>query len=196
LALKLITAFHILCWGVPLVLVCFAMGFNALGFDIYEGSVGWCWVAIADFISWPPWGPKSKSLFWKLIAGKGVELLTYFITPVVYIASKRVLNSEAYQQSVLLNDNARATLQDTDRKLVLIPIIFVVLRMWGTIRFVGGVYCPRFIFIYFLAILQAIGDSSQGFANCILFCFFTKIIRDKIFNSVNWTICSQSSTIN
>jgi len=194
IALKLLNVFHVLCWGFPLILVCFAMGFNALGFDFASGSMGWCWVSFAPYISWPPWPSADKSFFWKLIAGKGIEILTYIFTPIVYISSKRALHSKTNSQSIV-NVSVRTTLQDTDRKLVLIPIIFVCLRIWGTIRLLFGVYCPKFMSIYALAILQSIGDSSQGWANCVLFCFFTKKIRDKIMHSLTHTTHSSDDNI-
>jgi len=179
-ALKIINVFHILCWGIPLFLVSFAMGFNALGFDEYSETVGWCWINSANKISWPDWEKPNKVLFWKILVGKGIEILTYLITPVLYIVSKRILQYDRSQQ-LLLNTTprVRVTLQDTDRKLVLIPIVFLFFRIWGSVRFLTSIYCPGFLFFYPIALMQGLGDSAQGWANCLLFCFFTTKIRQK-----------------
>ena len=66
-----------------------------------------------------------------------------------------------------------------DVKLAMIPLIFVLLRMWGTIEFFwsmarGGGTPP-----FWILILMGVGDSAQGFANCILFCVLTEKVRMK-----------------
>jgi len=180
IAVKLITAFHIIAWGVPLGIVSLSMGFDVLGYD-EKTTVGWCWIVRSEYIYWPPWPQESKAFFWELFAGKGVELLCYIFITIVYILSRRALAIDRY---LVYNRNIRETLHETDRKLVLIPIIFVFLRIWGTIRFLAGAYCKQFITNYGLAVLQSLGDSSQGLANCLLFCIFTKLIREKIWIAV------------
>jgi G protein-coupled receptor 157 len=183
IALKMINIFHVICWGVSLFLVSFAMGFNALGPDKFSETVGWCWIRSAYSISWPDWSNQAKEIFWKVLVGKGIELLSYVFTPVFYILSKRILHHDRSQQ-LLLNTTprVRATLQDTDRKLVLIPMVFLFFRIWGSVRFITSVYCPGFLGIYPVALMQGLGDSAQGWANCLLFCFFTTKIRQKFKN--------------
>jgi len=106
-----------------------------------------------------------------------------------------------------------------DVKLALIPLIFVLLRIWGTIDFFWSITreekpiwiqilqvgihvldcafppfvshpeslgSPFFFFFFFIFCFQGIGDSAQGFANCILFCVFTEKVREK------FTSCLQS----
>jgi len=188
LALKLIPLFHMVSWGVPLVIVCFAMGFGALGRDYYSGVVGWCWISDSKIIVWPSFPGTESAFFWKIVAGKGIELFTYIFTPIVYILSKRELDYQYYEQRLLLNTTVRATLQDTDRKLVLIPIIFVGVRIWGSVRFV---FAPSLEGLYWLAFIQGVGDSAQGWANCILFCIFTRKIREKFVNSFLALFCNR-----
>jgi len=180
-ALRAIYVFHILCWGVPLFLVSFAMGFNALGEDNYSETVGWCWINNANLISWPYWENKSRAIFWKILVGKGIEFLSYIFTPIIYIISKRALQSDRLNQQLLLNTTARvrATIQDTDRKLVLIPIVFLFFRIWGSVRWLTSMPCPGFLNLYAMALMQGLGDSAQGWANCLLFCVFTTKIRLK-----------------
>jgi len=179
LALKLIPLFHLVSWGVPLMTVCCAMGFGALGkaSDVY-GPVGWCWISDPEFIVWPTFAESQHTLlFWQMAAGKCVELFTYIFTSIVYILSKRELDFENYDQRLLLNTSVRATLHDTDMKLVLIPIIFVGVRIWGSVRFLAQSHYMSSLL--FLKLMQGAGDSAQGWANCILFCIFTRKIREK-----------------
>jgi len=191
LALKLIPLFHMVCWGIPLMVISFSMAFGAIGWDYYSGIVGWCWVSDIRLISWPTFDDyNSTVVFWKIIAGKGIELFTYIFTPLVYILSKRELDFENYDQRLLLNTSVRATLQDTDRKLVLIPIIFVGVRMWGTARFLfAAIIGPSVDGIYWLAFMQGVGDSAQGWANCVLFCIFTRKIREKFIECLPRVCC-------
>jgi len=172
-----------LSWGLPLMIVCFAMAFGALGLDQYSGLVGWCWIADKNEIAWPIFNEDDKAytlFFWKMVAGKGIEIFTYIFTPFVYILSKRELDFENYDQRLLLNNSVRATLQDTDRKLVLIPIIFVGVRVWGSVRFlIAELLVNNILQVWWLALMQGVGDSAQGWANCILFCIFTRKIREK-----------------
>ena len=80
------------------------------------------------------------------------------------------------------------------------PIIFVFLRVWGTARFLmnvnsnaptGGYFFLQLLQVacldaqwwrgthgVALMVWQNIGDSGQGFANAVLYCVFTKRVRD------------------
>jgi len=178
LAVKLIPLFHMVCWGIPLVIVCFSMAFGVLG---STGAVDWCWINSYEHISWPRFSPEDTVIFWKMIAGKGIELIACIFTTVTYIISKRKLDIqlEDYDQRLYLNTNVRATLMDTDRKLVLIPLIFVGVRVWGSVRFLVQPYQD----VYWLALVQGVGDSAQGWMNCILFCITTRKIREKFVDS-------------
>lgn len=66
-------------------------------------------------------------------------------------------------------------------KLIFIPVVFILLRIWGTIRFTFFLaYHPRDPPVHkWLIILHGIGDNSQGFADFVLFCLFTVKIRNK-----------------
>ncbi|XP_061528851.1 solute carrier family 2, facilitated glucose transporter member 5-like isoform X3 [Phycodurus eques] len=71
-----------------------------------------------------------------------------------------------------------------DMKLTLIPIIFIVLRIWSTIRFilllVGSPAGQNPV----LVTLHGIGNTSQGAANCIMFVLFTGPVRTRLFASI------------
>jgi len=195
LADRFVILFNIISWGLPSLLIILAASFNVLGgstdTELYTG--GWCW--IRSGLSY------DASLFWHLFAGKGWEVATYFATCLIYILIRMRLRRKLLYQSQetrLLSNNTLEVLQQMDRKLIWVPVIFVFIRIWGTIRFflqVGNT--PESLAVansVVLILLQGIGDSIQGFFNCILFCFFTKKVRKKIFDVLRCRPTSPPST--
>eukprot|EP00052_Salpingoeca_macrocollata_P029944 m.309443 g.309443 ORF g.309443 m.309443 type:complete len:339 (-) comp23034_c7_seq4:236-1252(-) len=179
--------FHVVCWGFPLVVLCVALGFDVLGYDS-SVAVGWCWL-------------KHKGPFplWQLMAGKLWEMLSYVLTTYFYIAVKRKISQEMNNpprgsarnsnsndgvmtddMSSLVSQSALQAAKEADRKMVLVPVVFVLVRLWGTIRYFVTNYSADSDNLYWLAVLQGLGDTSQGFVNAILFCFFTKAVRAHI----------------
>jgi len=176
---KLVLPFHVVSWGLPLILVSFAAGFYALGADLYFDGIGWCWIA-AEGITWPK-GDRAQ-LFWQFVAGKGIELISYILIPGLYIASRHTLHASHQQKTLLLQDYAREALQEADRKLAWVPILFLGLRIWGTLRLFLSKVVDGSGYWFWLALLQGVGDSGQGGANCFLFCFMNPRIRDSLKN--------------
>lgn len=76
---QLMIGFHIINWGVPLVIVAAAVGSNGLGWDNSYISVGWCWVNLDN----------NNFLIWMLFGGKIWEFSAYVILPVIYFLVKR-----------------------------------------------------------------------------------------------------------
>jgi len=180
---RFVIVFHIISWGLPALLITMAGAFRVLGgsadTELYTG--GWCW--IRSGLSY------DASLFWHLFAGKGWEVATYFATCIIYILIRMSLKKKLIyqaQETRLLSNTTLEVVQQMDRKLIWVPIIFVFIRIWGTIRFflqVGNTEQSLDIANSIaLILLQGIGDSIQGFCNCILFCLFTKKVRKKIID--------------
>lgn len=193
LANRLIPFFHIVGWGLPILIVSLGLGYNALGYDTFSGQqVGWCWVRSGDNI------PEDCTLFWRIFAGKGWEILSYIVTFFLYIRIKFFLRKKTsnrdegnnslnstlsekdplvLQKSNDLGKKSRDALHQADKKLILIPVVFVFIRIWSTLRF-----CIRASQeFYWLALISGVGDSLQGFVDCIIFCFLTRKIRHKLF---------------
>jgi len=182
----LLFLFHAISWGLPLWLCTLAVTFHVLGGDTFSASVGWCWIGSARSIPWPSsLAPEWRVFFWQMVAGKGIEICSYIFTPFLYIASKRALHT-ANERVVVYNTQLREALIEADRKLILVPVVFLFGRFWGTFRLILDFAFPQLgVSTWFwLAILQGFGDSAQGWANCLLFCFFTKIIRTKIIRTL------------
>jgi len=187
--------FHLICWGLPLLSVSLAAGFNALGADQYFGKLGWCWIGPAEQITWPKLPANYSQLFWQIVAGKAIEVISYILTPALYIASRNLLQAEHNQKTLLLQEYTKDALQEADRKLVLVPVIFILMRFWGTLRlFLNWSLPTAHVSKWFwLALLQGIGDSGQGCANCILFCILNQKIRNSISTYFK-DLCSSPET--
>ncbi|XP_066297020.1 G-protein coupled receptor 157-like [Branchiostoma lanceolatum] len=171
LAGSLTKYFHIVSWGVPLVVVVCAAGLQKLGYDRSEVSVGWCWVKLTT----------PDNLLWMLLTGKLWEILAYFILPALYIAMKRHIYAQGRTQDCYrFQRSAVAAMVKVDRKLTFIPLVFVLLRVWSTIRFILTLSGSPAINNPVLLVLHGIGNTFQGGANCILFCLCTEKIRNKL----------------
>ncbi|XP_023555185.1 G-protein coupled receptor 157 [Octodon degus] len=68
-----------------------------------------------------------------------------------------------------------------DKKLVLIPLVFICLRIWGTVRFVLTLCGSPLVRAPALVLLHGVGNTFQGGANCILFVLGTRAIRERLF---------------
>uniref|UniRef100_A0A3Q4GLD6 G protein-coupled receptor 157 n=1 Tax=Neolamprologus brichardi TaxID=32507 RepID=A0A3Q4GLD6_NEOBR len=67
-----------------------------------------------------------------------------------------------------------------DVKLTLIPIIFIVLRIWSTVRFILLLADSNVRQNPALVTLHGIGNTLQGAANCVMFVLFTQPIRTRL----------------
>ncbi|XP_056398964.1 G-protein coupled receptor 157 isoform X2 [Hyla sarda] len=71
--------FHLISWGVPLVITVAAVCLQKIGYDASYVSVGWCWINIEA---------KDK-LIWMLLTGKAWEILAYLVLPILYLQIKK-----------------------------------------------------------------------------------------------------------
>ncbi|XP_068698554.1 G-protein coupled receptor 157-like [Montipora foliosa] len=163
--------FHVLGWGIPLVIVGTALGLNKLGNDNDYFTSGWCWIQFN----------LSDKRFWMLITGKGWEMASYILCSAFYFMLKlHIRNEVRHHRRQFPSETSKETALKIERKLTLVPVIFVMVRIWGTVRFILYVSDPHSAseqhawWEEALLYLQGMGDSSQGFANFLLFCFFTE----------------------
>eukprot|EP00117_Sycon_ciliatum_P011876 scpid71979/ scgid1394/ Probable G-protein coupled receptor 157 len=140
-----IVSLHIFSWGLPLAITLAAQFGDALGNDDSLDSSGWCWVrrhpGTPHFAPSPRAGvdpmfeDRRARTFWLLMGGKGWELLAYVFTTLFYLAIKCHVYGETHHgRQNLLTSAGLATAQKIDRRLIFVPIMFVLLRIWGTVR--------------------------------------------------------------
>ncbi|KAI3357369.1 hypothetical protein L3Q82_015799 [Scortum barcoo] len=172
---SLVLFFHLVSWGVPLAITVAAVCLNKIGYDASEVSVGWCWVSIHA----------PDRVLWMLLTGKIWEFLAYLTLPILYILIKRHIHvahaALSEYRPILANRPPTHSFSSmADMKLTLIPIIFIVLRIWSTVRFVLLLAGSPARQNPVLVTLHGIGNTSQGAANCIMFVLFTQPIRTRL----------------
>ena len=101
----------------------------------------------------------SERLEWHLLEGKAMEVLAMLLTVVIYTMIKFGMwrNSKGGDESTeLFTSAAKQAVKDADSKLTLVPIIFVFLRFWGTLRFFQNVNSNEPGGSYVIELLQVI----------------------------------------
>ncbi|XP_070695617.1 G-protein coupled receptor 157 [Pempheris klunzingeri] len=172
---SLVLFFHLVSWGVPLAITVAAVSLNKIGYDASEVSVGWCWIRIHT----------PDRVLWMLLTGKIWEFLAYLTLPVLYILIKRHIHIahaalSEYRPILASRPASHSFSSMADMKLTLIPIIFIVLRIWSTVRFILLLVGSPARQNPALVTLHGIGNTSQGAANCIMFVLFTQPIRKRL----------------
>ena len=114
LAKKLVKVFHVVAWGIPLIIVVLAGGLNVLGYDTDKYGKdsksatvtgGWCYIRksspaqpdepggnqsqLANSTDSPPqWYSKQWFQFWVMIAGGAWQMAIFIFCVVIYILIK------------------------------------------------------------------------------------------------------------
>ncbi|KFO73094.1 putative G-protein coupled receptor 157, partial [Cuculus canorus] len=183
----LLCCFHIVSWGVPLGITVAAVAMKKIGYDASNVSVGWCWVNL----------DAEDRVLWMLLTGKVWEILAYVTLPVLYILIKKHINRAVSILLLSLSEyrpilsRAPAFQPRTsiaDKKLILIPVIFIILRIWSTVRFILTLCNSPAVQNSVLVVLHGIGNTFQGGANCIMFVLCTRAVRTRLFSSI-WCCC-------
>ena len=141
---------HIVCWSCPALAASLAAGMGQLGYDTTL-TPGWCWLR------------SSAGLGWVLFAGKGWELSAYIITPVLYFLIKRAISRDTKdleENTLLVTAKARKAGVEADRKLAFVPLVFLLLRIWGTVRSV--LYLTGQEYDIFPLIILQVGSARRG----------------------------------
>ena len=89
-----------------------------------------------------------------------------------------------------------AAMMHLDQKLIFIPLVFILLRFWGTLRFfisfapschspceenvIVREPCKSLLYDPFLMVMQAICDPGQGWGNALIFVVFHKTILKRL----------------
>ncbi|XP_062566873.1 G-protein coupled receptor 157-like [Saccostrea cucullata] len=183
----IIFLYHVAGWIVPVIISIVALICGKLGRGTFNrgtkdhamiGSGQWCWIKVnATNIT-------SADTTFMFLAGKGWEFATYLIAGTLYIILM-VENFRRRRRNIPSLWNSHIVEED-DERFCYTPFILYLLRIWGSTRFIFtiiGAYTNQTVnkvdsvLVYF----HCIGDSSQGFANFLLFCVFDKGFRKNIY---------------
>ncbi|XP_013412134.1 G-protein coupled receptor 157 [Lingula anatina] len=176
--------FHFVCWTVPAVICVAALSSDVLGYDLtlahYQTRASLCWIKE---------GP--SQLVWQLVSGPGWEIVVFVIIGILYGNTRAYIAKELRSESqVYVSDETMTAIHSANQKLLFVPIVLILLRVWGMVRFLVTDLAadkqevennPIMIIIM---LLQGAGDSAQGLANCILFCFCTAKVRTQLWRSL------------
>eukprot|EP00112_Aurelia_sp_Birch-Aquarium-sp1_P003841 Seg1433.2 transcript_id=Seg1433.2/GoldUCD/mRNA.D3Y31 product="G-protein coupled receptor 157" protein_id=Seg1433.2/GoldUCD/D3Y31 len=191
LAKKFLPYIHVINWTIGPVINVIALKRNMLGFSAHELTGGWCWIYQKP-------GDKPQEVLWLTLDAKAIEFLVYTSVLVIYILIRTRIHAELKlrsQQGPMRQDVLRSA-KSADQKLLFVPILLILGRFWGTLRFLLYVSNslpsgnkPIGAGHKALLALQGIGDSSQGFLNWILFCFLNPKVYDHLKECTLYYIC-------
>ncbi|CAB4035287.1 G- coupled receptor 157-like [Paramuricea clavata] len=131
---KKMLIFHIVSWGLPLLFGSVALGCKALGPSpenkneslIKLTTGGWCW--IRDFHD------KKKNIAWTMMTSKIWELSSYLLITVLCILIFIQLRFKI-KTTDSISEDTLAEARKVERRMMFIPVAFVLLRVWGTVRY-------------------------------------------------------------
>eukprot|EP00118_Oscarella_pearsei_P027092 m.1010 g.1010 ORF g.1010 m.1010 type:complete len:388 (+) comp5454_c0_seq1:129-1292(+) len=195
LADKLVWMFHVVGWLLPAAVTTAAAVKGKLGCTkgangntseagLADDTGGWCWIKLDE--------SHGQNVAWMLITAKFWEVSCYVVLIIFYVLIKRHVNQEksaySHNRRLVTRDSLAAVTKTVDKKLIFVPVIFIGIRIWGTIRFFLYVASPLLIECgnnktVWLMYMQGIGDSAQGAFNCVLFCFAAKSVRKQWANT-------------
>ncbi|XP_052792121.1 G-protein coupled receptor 157-like [Mya arenaria] len=168
--------FHIVSWIPPGIITVVALCLGVLGTDTSLETASWCWI-----------DPRSPHvLLWQFATGKFLEIAAYIATVVLYTAIKVFLSRQAKKKIRMVTRRRirKDVMDEANRKLTFVPLVFIVCRIWGTLRFLIGNFGHEIVnkpYVTWINPLQGIGDSAQGIANFVLYCYSTESIRRRMF---------------
>ncbi|XP_078375162.1 G-protein coupled receptor 157-like [Oculina patagonica] len=179
---KMFWAFHVIGWGVPVVIVGMALKEDVLGNDRNIYSSGWCWIKVQDR------GKNvQKNIMWMLITGKAWEVVVFVLVLIFYGLLKLHIRQEVYRnERQKITSPSLEAAKKADKKLTFVPLVLLFLRFWGMLRFCiyltssmdesESTRKAQHILLYF----QGVFESAQGFANFLLFCLFTEKFQENL----------------
>ncbi|KAL5491498.1 hypothetical protein EMCRGX_G016797 [Ephydatia muelleri] len=194
LAQQLVPLYHVVAWGLPTVVIFVMLATDVLGYAPVA-SANWCFIGVI--------GDNTVRIAMIMVGGKFLEIITYVVALVLFVSTSIRLRIQK-DGTLQSRDQAKvAMIQQVDRKLLFIPIVFILLRIWGTLEFIftevySKYFCtnsPAFLGVLSaLRFLQAIGDGGQGWGNAILYIFNSPKIRNLLLKDLT-TCCSRTANI-
>lgn len=184
-ASSLMVFYNIVAWGMPLAIVVPLLALGRLGYSHFAAS-NWCFVKDTHENKL---SSDLETNMLILVAGKFWEILSYFVVSVLYVVITVYMGKTRRR---VRNTLMEPRVIHVETRLLLIPVIFILLRIWGTLQFLFAIgtsskiskrLClPKPIQVTFqvIGILQAIGDGGQGWGNAVLYIFLSPIIRERL----------------
>ncbi|CAG2243027.1 GPR157 [Mytilus edulis] len=173
---------HSVCWLLPLSIAIAAAKCEVLGEDFGEVTGTWCW--IKSSLS------NSDQITWMIISGIGWELVSYFVTCIMFLYLKGYMWRQKRRFNQRRFNDVSLRLRAEDENYLYLWLIGYLLRIWGTVRFflfVSGHSSndkPYAGIDFALLHLESFGDSSKAFFTFLLFCIADKRTRHLLWNKI------------
>ncbi|XP_067932855.1 G-protein coupled receptor 157-like [Watersipora subatra] len=187
---------HIICWGIPAIIAIASACSDVLGYDPCVEVVSTCWINTCKLgnVYW-------KVLCWQMFTGKFWEILVYIGVAVLYglvkcHISRHLKRIKSHSKTPASSQMKSLAYSSTNKKLIFVPLVFIIARIWGTLRFFFNFGHSREIQMIaaVLAPAQGLGDSAQGFLNSVIFIFTTPSVRNKLGFQKCKNLCSFSKS--
>jgi len=200
---KLMPVYHIISWSLGPIINGIALSQSMLGYASDPFSGGWCWI-YHDYLDDTPtrYVISGRELMWIFIDGKGIEITVYTTICVIYGIIKYKLHKELKERlHGPLEPQVLKAAKSADRKLIFVPVLLVFGRIFGLVRlFINLISVPQptqrlATYEKVLLTLQGFGDSSQGFLNCILFCFLNPRVYSHLKEAFMYYVCCRWRTV-
>ncbi|NWR23119.1 GP157 protein, partial [Emberiza fucata] len=179
----LLWGFHAVRW-----VLCAVLGPPGTPTLRWDGALGVSCVSVLSFSSSSPQIPFERG-FWCLLTNRPCLALGLCPACGLLLTPCPVLSLSLSPQHAALSEYRpilpaapalRPRASVADKKLILIPLIFIFLRVWSTVRFVLTLCDSPAVQNPVLVVLHGIGNTFQGGANCILFVLCTRAVRARL----------------
>jgi G protein-coupled receptor 157 len=138
---RLFPLYHVIAWGTPIIPMFPLLATHSLGYSLFAAA-GWCFIRGDRNIS-PTYSLNAGTVAKILVGGKALEIFTYLWVVIIYIVIKFDIRKKKkaqlmYRYTVTgpVNDNL---LKQVEWKLSFIPLLFVAVRIWGTLHFLFSI---------------------------------------------------------
>ncbi|KAL8597857.1 hypothetical protein ACOMHN_061390 [Nucella lapillus] len=190
---QMVYVFYAFCFGVPVLLSLAGRLCGVYGYDVTDilsfQHPAVCW--ISDRVA--------NSLQWSLLTMEGWVIAAFFLCLLLFVVINCSLYCQSGRQRKGLSPVSSSedmvqhmTVMSAASQLRYVPLIYCMLRVWGTAHFLFTEYpVSRHLRAFdWLLVIRAFGDNLQGLANCILFCLTTSKIRRMVTRNVRrWFGC-------
>jgi G protein-coupled receptor 157 len=181
---------YIVGYGLPFYLAMYYYAQGLIGPNEFLSS-GWCTINVFDSTT------GDKFILPYLIGYDMWMYIALVLIPILVIATKYQIDSESIKKKTgtsPIMPVVKSSWKSVEMKLMAIPVIFLLLRIWsictGVIFIYSNSYCwvdPNAVKA--LSYLSGIGDSGQGFFNGILFVILTKSVRESFVKKLLRLCC-------
>jgi len=166
-SLEKIKYYHIISWGYPLFSMILVFALRAG--DRADANSFWCFIKYPENPNWIPL--RCVTIYIPILICWCLAFIFYFMTKSKFMKyfDKQQLIQGRIQSKFALS-----------RKLTFIPLVFILLRMWGMVASIiqwissGNFAYEKFLWLEFL---HSLGDPGQGFVNAFFYVIFSKKIR-------------------